>query len=530
MLANLIQMCLGSPVGFVGFLLLLVWSPSAAHAQASTNFALAPGVLGPGGRGQSANFAIQGELAGTSPRGRSSSATRDVIAGFIGGAFDSRATIAISTAPVAFASVAFPVRATSNAVTAVLDELGPPDIKSWRLGHWSPPNTSYVEALGGGLTSIAVGDGYWLITDEAATVRSTGLPSPPTEFTVALQGGPGDAPEWNQLGNPFLFPVAADDVEVTDGVSRFSLTDPANNLTERVAKRWNPASSSFEDALVLDGRTAYWFKKLAAGSVSVIFPFEASAGSPAPAIAKPEGAAWAVAVLAAQGAHAAEPLLVGAAPVAAGEWNPLDLSRAPAPPGARVLGLYLPKRDWGRMSGDYVRDFLPPAEAMIWEFDVEAAQVPGEVTLTFQTFDLPAGIRLWLSAPAAGWTREVTPGQAIGLAATQEPRHLQLRASATGAEPAGTVLTDAFRTNYPNPFAKRTGLAFTLAREGRVEVNIYDVRGRLVRQLSRTDAPGEVVLEWDGLDAAGRALGAGVYFTRYRVGFEGGTGRLVKLE
>ncbi len=69
--------------------------------------------------------------------------------------------------------------------------------------------------------------------------------------------------------------------------------------------------------------------------------------------------------------------------------------------------------------------------------------------------------------------------------------------------------------NYPNPFNPSTRLTFTLPRQGRVSLRIYDPAGRLVRTLVEGELPAGVQqVTWNGRDAAGRSVGAGVYFAR----------------
>jgi hypothetical protein len=65
----------------------------------------------------------------------------------------------------------------------------------------------------------------------------------------------------------------------------------------------------------------------------------------------------------------------------------------------------------------------------------------------------------------------------------------------------------------PNPFTGATRMRLRLPQEGRASLTIVDVRGRLVRRLLGGRVPAgmrEVV--WDGTDAMGRRLPAGVYF------------------
>lgn len=69
----------------------------------------------------------------------------------------------------------------------------------------------------------------------------------------------------------------------------------------------------------------------------------------------------------------------------------------------------------------------------------------------------------------------------------------------------------------PNPFNPSTELRFTVARQGRVSLRIFDERGRLVRDLvGETLAAGEHVANWDGRDGGGRAAASGVYVAELR--------------
>ncbi|MDH4037179.1 MAG: T9SS type A sorting domain-containing protein [Candidatus Krumholzibacteria bacterium] len=71
------------------------------------------------------------------------------------------------------------------------------------------------------------------------------------------------------------------------------------------------------------------------------------------------------------------------------------------------------------------------------------------------------------------------------------------------------------KQNHPNPFRMTTGIPVVLATDSDLYIAIYDVRGRVIRQLaSEHVASGEHVFEWDGRDAQGRRVAAGVYFCR----------------
>jgi hypothetical protein len=66
--------------------------------------------------------------------------------------------------------------------------------------------------------------------------------------------------------------------------------------------------------------------------------------------------------------------------------------------------------------------------------------------------------------------------------------------------------------NYPNPFNPTTSIRFLLFEPGNVQLNIYNIRGQLIRSLA--DAyfgPGEQEVVWDGKDDFGNTLASGQY-------------------
>ena len=94
-------------------------------------------------------------------------------------------------------------------------------------------------------------------------------------------------------------------------------------------------------------------------------------------------------------------------------------------------------------------------------------------------------------------------------------RTLEIFGIVTDSEDAAAPTAFALGAVYPNPFADRTTLSFSLAEPGPVALTVYDVQGRRVAALAdRTMAAGPHRVTWDGRSADGRALPAGVYVVR----------------
>lgn len=87
--------------------------------------------------------------------------------------------------------------------------------------------------------------------------------------------------------------------------------------------------------------------------------------------------------------------------------------------------------------------------------------------------------------------------------------------------------------NAPNPFNPSTRIAYTVQSPTAVRVNldVFDVHGRLVRQLAHErPSTGQVVVAWDGRDDKGREASSGVYFYRLVAGSTTITRRMTLLK
>lgn len=69
--------------------------------------------------------------------------------------------------------------------------------------------------------------------------------------------------------------------------------------------------------------------------------------------------------------------------------------------------------------------------------------------------------------------------------------------------------------NYPNPFNPQTVIPFEISEPAEVSLTIYDLQGRLVRQLlENVSLSGSIRQVWDGTNTANEPVTAGVYLYR----------------
>jgi FlgD Ig-like domain len=105
-----------------------------------------------------------------------------------------------------------------------------------------------------------------------------------------------------------------------------------------------------------------------------------------------------------------------------------------------------------------------------------------------------------------------------------------VKPSAVGVdEPALTKPLRLFSS--PNPFTHTSALRFTLQRASEVSLTIYDVSGRLVRELEKgRRAHGPHRFAWDGRDRRDNEVEPGIYFVKLTAGMERETAKIVKLQ
>jgi flagellar hook assembly protein FlgD len=78
--------------------------------------------------------------------------------------------------------------------------------------------------------------------------------------------------------------------------------------------------------------------------------------------------------------------------------------------------------------------------------------------------------------------------------------------------------------NYPNPFNPETWIPFQLDSQQEVVLRIYDIYGRLVRQLELGKLPAGFYLQrdraayWDGRNNTGESVANGIYFYQLSAG------------
>lgn len=407
-----------------------------------------------------------------------------------------------------------------NAHAVLADELGPYDDTKWRLYGLSllaSPNLNdkepYTELRNSG--DLPPGKSLFLIVNEPDKVIVTGTARSvrtDQEFAITLQRG------HNFIGAPFNFTIPINKLRLQSG----------NSVTLRTFN-----ASGWPEAAALAPWEGYYIANLNETTDILFVDPDLSSG---PQKAAPAGATsaggWRVQIMASCAAARDDFNFAGVLPQSKNDYDSHD--RAEPPPIGEYVSLYFPHPEWQKALARFSDDMRSAATPNHrWDFDV-ASQAHGEtVKLQFDLKEMPAGeVELYLLDPDLQYRQNLRENPVYTFIArgVEHAKKLALVAGekefvAEHVEAVAPLPRDfELHQNFPNPFSsmasERTrGMASTTIRYGlpsdaRVTLRVFNLLGELVATLvpGEAQAAGYHLVNWDGRDARGRPVTAGVYF------------------
>ena len=426
--------------------------------------------------------------------------------------------------PNTYRMLSIPVDLGDRAAFDVLkDEYGSYDRTKWRLARWSAPDSSY--EYGPSVDSLGPGRAAWLITNggrqlEVSNGRSADASGP---RTLQLH------PAWNQIGNPFPFPVAWSDVQRPASV--------------RPPFAYGPTGYR-SDVQVLAPWEGVFVYNAADSTVTIqVPPVDTSGAATSRPPTRPKTEAQtsgyrlrAQASVFRKGTRLRDQATwLGFADAADEGFGPKDRAKPPGI-GPRV------RLDVTADNGPALsRSIKPPtADGAAWDLRVglhlgERLSSSKKVSIALaETGRRPEGFKRYVIDRDRERRLPVTNGTVTVKLPKKDPtRRLRV---IVGTEAFARTNSDGvplaieqtkLRANAPNPFRESTTIHYQLAEQQSVSIAIFDVLGRRVRTLvDEQKSAGVHRVDW-APDATGRALASGVYFCRMEAGSYTSTRKLV---
>lgn len=399
--------------------------------------------------------------------------------------------------------ISVPAELTDASVSGVLfDDFGAYDPNRWRLFRWKA--NAYVEypALTDAFTP---GNAFWIISDanhqfNVGLARSTMTTQ---SATVVLDTG------WNQIGNPFAFPVAWRDVQRFGNIQGPYFYDGTSYTLD--------TNSS---VLPWEG---YFVYNAGPGSARLEFPPRGPGNSSLPK-SRSSAESYTLSLSAeldGTGLRDAQNA-VGFVATALDGDDGFDFRKPPAVSNDLRLAIV----DNGRQ---FMRNFKPARTGEGQEWRIEITNTHPQVPVTLRLSEegvLPEGFHIFLfdeddfnAVPIQG------NAAALRFQTANEVKHLKLiigtREYAEGHSNGIPLAPVAYALdqNYPNPFNPTTTIRYQLSKRGDVVLEVYNVLGQKVRTLVQHEQrTGEHAVQWQGDDDRGLRVASGVYIYRLHAG------------
>lgn len=410
-----------------------------------------------------------------------------------------RVPISSLESPVTFADdgyrmVSVPAALDDPGPASVLsDDLGPYVPTSWRLLRWNPETAEYLEPPDPGL-DLEPGIGVWLAARAGATFDIEGGLSVDAAGPVTVTLAPG----WNQIGSPFAFPVAWNDIDGHEDVGPPAAWDGVEYVL---------------DQPVLDAWTGYFVENPTDGEIDLVIQPREAASTRA---ARSAAVVYGIRLEATSGDLRDTQNLLGLADGAAEGRDRLDLAEPP-PLGSHIR---LSVDEDGQRLAHSVR---PASDGASWDLEVTASAdlLPRTVTVTpSEEGQVPAGHVLHLLDLDYRMARP--PGRfEVSLTEAVPVRRFRVIVGPDAfAEHAAEGLplvpeTFGLEPPRPTPTPGPTTFVFDLPASGPVTLEVFDALGRRVASLVDGErAAGRHVAGWDPPDS----VADGVYVVRLRAG------------
>jgi len=412
--------------------------------------------------------------------------------------------------------IGLPINITgTNTVSAVFtDDLGSADKSEWRLGSYNAATETVDEFPDA--ADVAPGQAYWLITRSNESYGAAGTSIRPNRivtgisyYEVALDSG------WNQLSNPYAFPIDWDDAIF--GIGGVIVTDHPDTLLEDSLYVYDGGGYETQSGLrAWEGA----FVKINKPNVSVLFRYRTAP----PVIAKQPVATsplvtsdhWSLRLTLKTDRYIDDGNFAGVRPDAESGPDRYDFSEPPPAPEAPRLAFRIPGDDSHLRRSDF-RSTID--DGATWVIDISSAEETRVLTIS-DVDQIPLGMEAILVLDD-GTKLELTDDTMLELSEQVHSARLIIGNGTYTRHEVASLLPENYELNqnFPNPFNPQTTIRYAIPKSGRVQLEVYNVLGQKVRSLVDAQMPaGYHEAVWNGTDHHSVPVASGVYFYRITTG------------
>ena len=408
--------------------------------------------------------------------------------------------------PAEYAMISVPLSLNNPDITSVLgNDYGTYNNSVWRLFRWNGLNESYLEHPDLN-TGFLPGNAYWLIHRDGIPFKITNAVSVDAFNNYNIDVRPG----WNQIANPFAFPVDWFEIENSEIVD--------------APVRWDTALLDYEyNQSVLEPWEGYWVYNPDLQVVTLsIPPVESMIGSPLPkpSIVLDENE-FIIQIKAEieNTKHIDYQNYVGM--LNDNKHIGMKKNILEAPPIKNEIGLSIIDSDkkFAQKLVSHNKD------GMVWDLYLAVKELWQNVHIAFASeYKLPEGFNIWLLNVDSEVSVPVENYKAVINNEDKGTINLKLIIGTQefAKQAAGNVsLTPTEYTlyqNYPNPFNPSTTISYNLKEKSVVTLEIYDVLGSKIKTISynETQNAGRHTVVWNGDNTEANPVSSGVYLYRLK--------------
>ena len=372
-----------------------------------------------------------------------------------------------------------------------------PSASQWMIYDWSDPN--WIVPM-----DIVTGKSYWINQIKYSSVDfvlDSGLTTNLTGFDIVLNSG------WNLISSPYLFPVNLS-LE-NDNVSEFFYFDGSGwaDTTVTTISPW----------------AGYAVFNYSENQQSIkLRPLKESSDVN---IAVNQGSHWAANIQVRGEKYSDNKNIFG---MTENSKNGFDRNDCPEPPHiGDYYSLYVQSNDHAGRLRKLTQDFREYNDSLqVWDIALESNIVNDVVEILIQVEGDLNSCELWFLNLQNQSTSQLEIGGnssiLINHLTSEKNKEYKLIYGESVDVQNFIELTFAsipnrflLRSNYPNPFNPITNIPFDLKDAEKVNLSVYDVNGRLVKELTnQLWKAGYHELQWNGKNSSGQTVGTGIYFIK----------------